>query len=309
MKKKILMIITIVISFAIIIVSNFINKSFADTVPAVFKLNQVETKIGDEINIELTLTNEKAFLSVDFVVNYDSTKLEYVSYTKGNIENFTIYANESEKGKIKIAGIQDPAQSRTVSANTSLIKLEFKVIDGNGTESNIELGCDSLYVSETETALTVQNNGKVTILNVVSMQGKIITDNTDEVVHLYMYKEDGNILVNEDEIGANGEYCLDVTEPGSYYIKIKKAGYLEYNITGINITEINNIIKNINDIQLVPGDTNDDGEIELLDLVKTNDILVFNEQTDNLKIDRETIKSNYGKKSENIDINNIGYED
>src|SRR5574344_1688837 len=262
MKKKIMMILLIVIICTIFIVSIFINRSFADATPAVFKLNQVETTVGKKVEIELILVNEKSFLSTDFVVNYDSTKLEYVSYTKGNIENFTIYANESEKGKIKIAGIQDPAQSRVVDANTSLIKLEFNIIDGKGTESNIELDCESLYVTETEKELTIQNDGKVTILNTVSMQGKILTNNNDNTIHSYLYKEDGNVLIQESEIDINsGEYNLEITEPGSYYIKIQKAGYLEYKIDGINITDVNNTIKIINDIQLVPGDLKDDGEI------------------------------------------------
>jgi hypothetical protein len=318
MKKKKLIVVFILIILLFIITLNFLNKSFADETPAAFKLNQVETKVGDVINVELILQNERAFLSSDFVITYDVTKLNYLSFSNGNIQNFTIYANESSEGTIKIAGIQDPAQSRVVSANTILIVLQFEILSGRGTQTNLELDCESLYTSETVTAETIQTSGVVDILNTSGLKGNIVTTSGFENMQAFLYNSSTNLLVDELVIGPDGMYNLDATAPGEYYIKIKKYGYLDYFIRGIIISEINNEEKTINNIDLLAGDLNNDGEIDLLDLVKINDNFGNTTNEEKIKInisgglyidstDKQILIQNYNKKYVEKNINDIGY--
>ncbi len=308
----------ILIILFFIIILNFLNKSFADETPASFKLNQVETKVGDIINVELILQNERAFLSSDFIITYDVTKLNYLSSTNGNIENFTVYANKSSEGIVKIAGIQDPAQSRIVPANTILIVLQFEILSGRGTQTNLELDCESLYTSETVKAETTKTSGVVTILNTSGLKGNIETTSGFENTQAFLYNASTNFLVDELEIGLDGMYNLDATAPGEYYIKIKKYGYLDYFIRGIIISEINNEEKTINNIDLIAGDLNNDGEIDLLDLVKINDNFGNTTTEEKTKIninggihiddtDKQVLIQNYNKKYVETNINDIGY--
>lgn len=319
MKNKILTITVIVILTIMLIIQVFSNKSFAEQTTANFKLNQIETKVGDKINVELILSNEVSFLSSDFVITYDTTKLNYVSYEKGNIQNFTIYANESSEGTIKIAGIQDPAESRTVAINTSLIVLQFDVIAGRGTESTIQLECNSLYKTETEKIETIETSSNVKILNISGIKGGIVTSNGFEYASAYLYEKGTNKLVDESSIDVNGIYNVEATSVGEYYIKIKKQGYLDYHINGINITQINNTTETLNDVVLIPGDLNGDGEIELSDLVELNDYYgtAINSNTvkanfsDDLYInsmDKQNILDNYTKKVIEVNIEDIGYQ-
>lgn len=269
-----------------------------------FKLNQVEAKVGDTINLELSISNDVEFLSSDFIVTYDTTKFKYISYEKGSIENFTVYANETTDGTIKIAGIQDSAQPRTINANTSIIVLEFDVIADRGTESVIQLQCESLYTSETQKSETTQTSGNVEILDISGLTGKIITNTNFNNAKVYLYEQNENTLVDQSDIDTNGVYNLEATSIGKYYIRIKKQGYLDYYIKGIEITQIDNLSKTVNDVELTPGDLNDDSEIELLDLVKLND----NIGTGTIEIDKQTILNNYTKKSTEVTIDDVGYK-
>lgn len=302
MKNKILIVCIVLIVVFTLGIHILFNNSFAEQTVTAFELNTVETKVGDEVNIELILKNEKAFLALDFVVTYDNTKLDYISYEQGNIQNFIICANESSEGTIKIAGIQNEGELQTVGKNTSVIVLKFNVISGTGTKSNIDLQCDSLYTSETEKAETIETGSQVSILNTSGISGNIITETGYENSYAYLYNQATDVLVDESIIDTNGKYELAAISVGQYYIKIQKFGYLDYYIKGIEITDINNSVRTLNNVELIGGDLNNDGEIEIMDLVKIND------NFKNTTINKQTLLNNYTKKSIEINVSNLGYQ-
>jgi len=123
--------------------------------------------------------------------------------------------------------------------------------------------------------------------------------------------------LKEVETGEDGKYEFDV-EAGTYDVVIEKAGYLKYTLKNIEISEGDEI--DLGENQLIAGDINQDGEIEISDLVGLNDNVGttitddnksqkakydFNEDGTVDDSDRKILKANYGELATVIDVSTI----
>ena len=207
------------------------------------------------------------------------------------------------------------------------------ILEGTGTFEITDAETEHMIIIEAE-----DGSKTIYILNitkdmtpVTTISGTITTENTNKkyIATIKLYKagteetettgtnttETGateTTALKEVETGEDGKYEFDV-EAGTYDVVIEKAGYLKYTLKNIEIAEGDKI--DLGENQLIAGDINGDGEIEISDLVGLNDnvgttitdddksqksIYDLNEDGTIDKLDRNILKKNYGKKAKTV---------
>lgn len=148
------------------------------------------------------------------------------------------------------------------------------------------------------------------------ISGKIRTENFENkhIATVELYNEQGE-LVSQTETDKNGDYEIFVKE-GTYNLYIKKAGYLDLKIVDIQIENIDQEIK-VPIYKLIAGDVVKSNKIDIEDLVLLNDnyqmeiteenkeqksLYDLNEDGQIDTEDRNILKANYGKKTEDQKI-------
>jgi hypothetical protein len=118
-------------------------------------LSSEEPKIGDEITLNVDVSNVQDLFSYGFRIEYDPAVLAFESSAKGIFlgENgavstsFQAGLEDSDEGTLLIAEARTQDVKSGVSGNGNLFTVNFKVIGGEGTESIITFGTDS-FISD-----------------------------------------------------------------------------------------------------------------------------------------------------------------
>ncbi len=152
--------------------------------------------------------------------------------------------------------------------------------------------------------------------NKIKMAGNILTENKfgKHTANILIYDKTTKAEVTRSSTNEDGTFSIEIAL-GSYDIVIEKDGYLRHTLTDIILNDGIEENIDIGEIKIYAGDIDGSGEIELDDLVSTNDKfgLSINLETDetNAKydlngdgkidsIDRNMIKANYGKQEEKV---------
>ena len=152
-----------------------------------------------------------------------------------------------------------------------------------------------------------------------SITGNVTTQNFEDkhIADIYVYKtwdtrqiddeDDPRELIYSGQTDENGNYEIELPPDEEYDIIIKKDGYLTHTVTNIEVEEFK--LVEVQDVSIKAGDVDENGEIELDDLVGLNDQIgvevsdenkVFDLNEDGVidNKDRKILKENYHKKEE-----------
>src|SRR5574344_1282422 len=135
-----------------------------------------------------------------------------------------------------------------------------------------------LLITKKEETQIIMSNLKQTIVKesntYMSISGKVITKNIEgrHIATVKLYKvisRDNEQLIITKDTNSDGTYEFDIEDAGNYKVIAEKKGYLSSEMHAIEVRRGDSLV--LVDIELMPGDANGDGQIELDDLVFVND--------------------------------------
>ena len=256
----------------------------------------------------------------------DEVKVDEKSATKVDDNTFTIYIPKGTKNVDIEAIAHKSSEYVSIDGNSDTISSNTYV-DYDITNKEITIVVKAMFNNNGVEELDEQREYKL-IITQENLVGKIITqaaDQNNQSATVIIYRtddtreEDDSVdpreIVKQIEVNPDGTYALDLEE-GTYDLVVKKLSYLEYRLTGIEITEETEL----EDISILAGDVIQTGEIEIDDLVNLNDkfgITIdppledgtvdedikydLNEDGIVNYMDRNILKENYGKKNETVE--------
>ena len=274
---------------------------------------------------DLDLSNGEKIYKIEVTSHDETTKTTYtlnVEFAKS--DNAYLKTLQVQGGTISPAfdknittyNIKVPSRQNDITISAETEDAYASIVEGIGTITITE---------DTQILLKVQaedESYRIYILNVTkepktdtTISGKIITENAQgkHIASIDVYKTDGTLVTTVDT-NEDGTYEIYVV-PDTYNITIRKKGYLNLNINNIVIENLDQEVT-LDSYKLVAGDVVETGEIEIDDLVDLNDnfgviiddsnkqvksIYDLNEDGIIDRQDRNILKKNYGKKSENIE--------
>ena len=131
-----------------------------------FSVEDVIGNIGSEIEVTVSLNEAIDFVSGNFTLEYDNTKLEYVDYTNGKILDdsaMNVVKNDDTQGIIAIGYVSDPTIEIKTKEAGSLITIKFKVIATTESQTYVKFNCTSLTNEDGEEVANTVKNGTVSI--------------------------------------------------------------------------------------------------------------------------------------------------
>ena len=254
------------ISFLLAIILLFSNIGIAPTVLAVgatteIKFGEAEGKIGDEVTIPVTISNNQGVSTFFFVVDYNAEDLTFVSAEIGNGftgGTFTPVTN-STKGELSLAWFTIDGD---VTQNGTLMNIKFKLNDTAKGDYPLTVRylpqdiANSTY-GQVECMVT---NGKISTGSTVSGTVTSFGEATEPVTL--------RLLENGTEIdkvtSTDGTYSFSSVSPGTYTIEVSKLNHATrtYEIT-VEREDITEVLK----IHLL-GDVTGDGQVKIGDYAK-----------------------------------------
>ena len=198
---------------------------------------------------------------------------------------------------------------------------------------DIEVTQDEITIPVVVTAAdghTLQTYNIILTRKASTITGNIITDNYEgkHNANIYVYRtsdlreigdaNDPRELVYSTVSNDDGSYVLETPFADKYDVIIKKPGYLTYTITDIQAEAYSNVTAQT--VKIKAGDIDENGEIELDDLVEFNDhigelvtdsneLYDLNEDGTIDNKDRKLIKSNYHSKAQTVKWRNPNASD
>lgn len=176
-------ILKIAIFFIIIVCLLSINNITRATDSVIFSVISNRGKSGDEVIIDINLDTVANFASANFVLEYDTTKLEYVTYYKGEIletATMCVVKNNSDTGKVAIGYVANPTDPNQTKQPGNILKVVFKIISDDTEITNLNLSCTELKDDPGTDIVNTINQGKIEIIKNGNLQEKDkITNKTD----------------------------------------------------------------------------------------------------------------------------------
>ncbi len=89
-------------------------------------IEKEKAKVGEEFTADLSLKNVNDIYAEDFVINYDSTLMQYLGYTE--IAGYKVYNETNDnKGTLRFI-VASQGKNHGISTDTLFLKLKFKAI-------------------------------------------------------------------------------------------------------------------------------------------------------------------------------------
>lgn len=144
----------------------------------------------------------------------------------------------------------------------------------------------------------------------VNLSGKVYTENYKGIHKADVTIYNNNKVFKTIETNDDGSFNIKIDSMGEYDLIVSKRGYLNYKITNIVSSGDSNI--NLGELNLIAGDIVVSDVIQIDDLVYINDVygsIITDENKDEIgfidlnedgvidKLDRDILKSNYGKRT------------
>ncbi len=108
-----------------LMVTMFATSAYAATTTVT--ASNVTGKTGSEVTVSFNISGNTGFAAMDAKINYDSSKLELVSISKGAVLSDASFVGNVAKGKVATASASD------MTGNGTLFTAKFKILGGNGT--------------------------------------------------------------------------------------------------------------------------------------------------------------------------------
>ena len=161
-------IILILASIYIIIIKKQENEDIkVEEEKVTFEISDITANANDEITINIKMIEDASFVAGNFELLYDSEKMEYIKYEKGQILEeaaMSIVNNNESDSKVSIAYVSDPQNETNCIPKGELIKITFKI---NETVSNTKISpqfeCSTLKDKEGNDIKFTINQGTITI--------------------------------------------------------------------------------------------------------------------------------------------------
>lgn len=253
-----------------------------------------------ELNITAIQNDEKATMKIKYpkrdefgnlLYEEDGTTLLYEEKELLNNTKFQIMLNELGKIDTKITIIVTAEDTKTIKEYTLTVKRPYGTIKG------------SIYLKPMKSVgiykATVRIYRKEDVEKIIDW-ATIVEGKRDNIHDQLLSLESINIQTNED-----GTYEIYVI-PGEYDILLDKEGYLDHIIINKTINE--GEILELGEKELLAGDVNKDGVIQLIDLstilksyetkdtdIDYNKVLDFNEDGKIQLVDLSILLGNYEK--------------
>ena len=113
----------------------------------IFSMTNATGSKGDEVILYINLDKELEFASADIVLEYDTSKLEYVEYDELDIlkkSAMNIVKNNSDTGKIAIGYVSNPDTTSLVKSPGQMLSITFRIKGDEGDTIKLNLKCTSL---------------------------------------------------------------------------------------------------------------------------------------------------------------------
>ncbi len=85
-------------------------------------VSSVDAMPGDTVVIDVNISNNPGIMAMAFTVTYDSDDLEYKSYSKGYLSNYTV-KNHTDKGHVAFVNVEN----KNIATDGTIISLTFEV--------------------------------------------------------------------------------------------------------------------------------------------------------------------------------------
>jgi murein DD-endopeptidase MepM/ murein hydrolase activator NlpD len=259
--------------------------------------------------------------TIEIVRISDNTNLEYLK-----VNNIIRYPDE-EGGDTYTVPITKNATSVLIEVQTEYSFASVRLGDNNVVRQHDigVLSCPNLNEQRiiVPVVVTAADGSTIRTYNIIldrkgsSIAGKVITQNFEDkhIADIYIYKSWDNRPIDDEnnpreliysgQTDEDGKYEVELIPDEEYDIIVKKNGYLTYIIKNIVVEEFKQ--STVQDINIKAGDIDENGEIELDDLVELNDQIgvmvddenkVFDLNEDGVidNKDRKILKDNYHEK-------------
>jgi hypothetical protein len=297
--------------------------------------NQYDASLRTIVNMELTEQGKVLKLiekseagdqleyTIEIVRRSEDTGLEYLKV------NDVIRQPDEDGGDVYTVAIPKDATSAVIEVKTNYSFANIRLGDNEPIRQHDKGVLDISDIEESRIivpiVVTAVDGTTIRTYNVVLVRrgagigGKVITENFEDkhIAEVIIYRTDDLREIDDEDDPREVIYSGETNEEGTFYAElssgkeydviIKKPGYLTYTITNVYVKDFEQVT--LDDIELFAGDVDENGEIELDDLVELNDQIGV-EVTDENKIydlnedgtidnaDRKLIKKNYHKKAE-----------
>lgn len=113
----------------------------------IFSITSATGSKGEEVTVYISLDKEVEFASADLILEYDTSKLEFIKYDELDIlkkSAMNIVKNNADTGKIAIGYVSNPDDASLVKRPGQMLSITFKIknIEFNTTKLNLQ--CKSL---------------------------------------------------------------------------------------------------------------------------------------------------------------------
>lgn len=176
MRKKI----SIIILLIVLLLSVCTKVKAADD--NIFSITDAEGSKDDEVTLYINLDKELEFASADLVLEYDTSKLEYVKYTELDIfkeSAMNIVKNNSDTGKIAIGYVSNPNSQDLNKSPGQMLSITFKIKSNISEVVSVSLKCTSLKNDAGESIQVDDAQSKINIVTKNSNEKNNNQNNTD----------------------------------------------------------------------------------------------------------------------------------
>lgn len=129
-----------------------------------FKVENVTGQVGETVSVKIDMLNDVDFLSGNFTIDYDPTRLEYVNYRldKELEEKYNIVVNSiKQQGKIKIGYLTKKLEISYLKNAGNMMTVEFTIKDKALYENKVIFSTQTLKDSNGETVEAPKTTGIV----------------------------------------------------------------------------------------------------------------------------------------------------
>lgn len=146
----------------------------------IFSVTNATGSKGEEVTIYINLDKEIEFASADLILEYDTSKLEFVKYNELDIlkkSAMSIAKNNSDTGKIAIGYVSNPDEASLKKSPGQMLSITFKIKNDESNPIKLNLQCTSLKKDSGE---NIQADNVQSEIKVVAKSNNEASNSTDK---------------------------------------------------------------------------------------------------------------------------------
>lgn len=206
-----------------------------------FSLGSAEGKPGELVSIPFNLSNIHAggVNTIDTVVSFDSSKLEYISeMSESYIPNMSIHEYDDGKIKIFLYSIK-PDPDQIIKRDTEIAKATFRILEESSEAVPVQIDYCLMGYNKFDKEVSVKDG----VVNIIGSEGYTVSgyvyseikSNVPEMNKGFKVELSGTDLFSDTD--NNGFFKIENVPEGTYNITITKPDYLKRNVENILVNE------------------------------------------------------------------------